>query len=96
MIPSSIYSKYGWEIISSDVIEFSLSLHSLRVFAFAEQHFEKDINLQNPLGMQGRMAVVFSDLMDILWKGIESSHAPQKLRVSLTIIINSGKDPRST
>jgi len=60
-------------------IQALVNVSELRSY-FLDKQFEADINLKNPLGMQGRMAVVFSDLMDVLWKGIDSSHAPQKLR----------------
>lgn len=33
----------------------------------------KDINLTNPLGMQGKLAVVYSELLKELWMGTENS-----------------------
>ena len=48
---------------------------------FPGKHFKKDINLENPLGMKGRMAEEFSAVVGKLWSSKTHSFAPSKFRV---------------
>ncbi|XP_076812613.1 ubiquitin carboxyl-terminal hydrolase 19-like isoform X3 [Clavelina lepadiformis] len=47
---------------------------------FVGKHFKKDINLENPLGMKGRMAEEFSAVVGKLWSSKTHSFAPSKFR----------------
>ena len=43
--------------------------------------FQKELNADNPLGMGGKLAVSFAQLMKVLWSGKHYSYAPAKLKV---------------
>ena len=45
-------------------------------------NYKGDINVENPLGTGGRLAVVFATLLRKLWSGKEKSLSPFKLKVS--------------
>ena len=42
---------------------------------------QKDINVDNPLGSGGKLAVSFAMLLRILWSGKHYSFSPSKLKV---------------
>ena len=43
--------------------------------------FQNELNADNPLGMGGKLAVSFAQLMKVLWSGKHYSYAPAKLKV---------------
>lgn len=47
---------------------------------FLDGHFQSEINIDNPLGMGGKLAVAFAVLLKVLWSGTQNSYAPSKLK----------------
>ena len=43
--------------------------------------YQNELNSENPLGMGGKLAVAFAQLMNVLWSGKHYSYAPAKLKV---------------
>ncbi|DBB10595.1 TPA: hypothetical protein ACH3X3_007108 [Trebouxia sp. C0006] len=50
---------------------------------FLRRKYESDINKDNPLGMNGELAVAFGSLMDKLWKGDTASVSPSSFKYQL-------------
>ncbi len=46
---------------------------------------QKDINVDNPLGSGGKLAVSFAMLLRILWSGKHYSFSPSKLKVPVIL-----------
>ncbi|CAH1784497.1 unnamed protein product [Owenia fusiformis] len=63
----------------NSVIQVLANTRELRDF-FIDGAFQKEINSDNPLGSQGKLAVAFAVLMKTLWSGKHYSYAPAKLK----------------
>lgn len=50
---------------------------------FLTNEFEKDINSQNPLGAQGKLAIAYSGLMKSMWLENSSSVSPWELKKTI-------------
>lgn len=48
---------------------------------FLSGAFQQDINVENPLGLNGHLAVTFAVLLKNLWMGVQYSYAPSKLKM---------------
>ena len=48
---------------------------------YIEGRFQKEINVDNPLGSGGKLALSFAVLLKVLWAGSHHSYAPSKLKV---------------
>lgn len=76
----------------SETIFFILNLRCitfLRIscnnLLIADGHFQKEINMDNPLGSGGKLAVEFAMLLKVLWSGTKFSYAPTNLKVKITL-----------
>ncbi|XP_053325247.1 ubiquitin carboxyl-terminal hydrolase 19 isoform X2 [Spea bombifrons] len=63
----------------NSVIQSLSNTRELRDY-FQDRSFESDINCNNPLGTNGRLAVSFAVLLSALWKGTHHAFQPSKLK----------------
>ena len=43
--------------------------------------FHKDLNVNNPLGMHGKIATTYANLIQTMWSGDHNSFAPREFKV---------------
>lgn len=48
---------------------------------FRRGYYKQEINVANPLGMRGEVAIAFGDLIEHLWSGHDNSFTPRQLKV---------------
>lgn len=58
------------------------------LLVLADFNIQQDINKDNPLGMGGKLAISFANLMKLLWSGTIPSHAPTKLKSMMSMKAN--------
>ncbi|KAG8435974.1 hypothetical protein GDO86_007171 [Hymenochirus boettgeri] len=63
----------------NSVIQSLSNTRELRDY-FQDRSFESEINYNNPLGTEGRLAVSFAVLLRALWKGTHHAFQPSKLK----------------
>lgn len=71
----------------NSVLQCLVNTQELREY-FLDFNIQHDINKDNPLGMGGKLAVSFANLMKLLWSGTIPSHAPTKLKSMMSMKAN--------
>ncbi len=61
----------------------ALSNTSLLKDYFSSGHYLYDINLTNTMGMQGRLAAVYGELMNEMWTTRHRTIAPRRLKAAI-------------
>lgn len=56
---------------------------------FLSGAYQRDVNVDNPLGSKGLLAEAFARLVKELWSGQNSAVAPREFKVSLLLFASS-------
>ncbi|KAK4480926.1 hypothetical protein RD792_011784 [Penstemon davidsonii] len=59
-------------------------VHTPKLVNYFLGNFRKDLNFENPLGMNGKLAVAFGDLLRKLWAGGETPVAPRLFKSTIS------------
>ncbi len=51
---------------------------------FLSDKWRKELNEDNPLGMGGKIAISFAELMQVMWSGRHGSAVPRQFKVIVT------------
>lgn len=71
----------------NSVLQCLINTQELKGY-FLDYNYHEEINKDNPLGMGGKLAVSFACLMKLLWSGSLPSHAPTKLKATMSLKAN--------
>ncbi|KAK3877709.1 hypothetical protein Pcinc_017596 [Petrolisthes cinctipes] len=71
----------------NSVLQCLANTQELREY-FLDYNYQEEINKDNPLGMGGKLAGSFAQLMKVLWSGTQPSIAPMKLKSMMSVKAN--------
>jgi ubiquitin carboxyl-terminal hydrolase 15 len=75
-------SNLGNTCFMNSAIQCMSNVHSLTTYFLSEQ-WKQDLNVQNPLGMKGEIAVSYAKLIKQMWSGQNSCETPRDFKLAV-------------